>query len=60
MSFWGYQEERCGGTSLDFSKRINETYQFLGIFRLRRLHLTCSVKERSWRFFGSSIDMMQY
>jgi hypothetical protein len=60
MSFWGCQEVKCGGTSLDISKRINETYQFFGIFRLKRIHLTWSVKERSWRFFGGSIDMMQY
>jgi hypothetical protein len=60
LSCWGFPEGKCGGTSLDFSKKINETYRFFSIFRLRRLHLTCSVKERSWGFFGGSIDTMEY
>jgi hypothetical protein len=44
--------EKCGGTSLGFPKKIYESYRFLDFFRIRRLHLTCSVKEGSWRFFG--------
>jgi hypothetical protein len=58
LSCWGCQEVKCGGTSLDFPKKIHESYRFFDFFRLRRLHLTCSVKEGSWRFFGGSIDTM--
>jgi hypothetical protein len=43
-----------------FSKRTNETYRFFGIFRLKRLYLTCFVEERSWGFFGGSIDTVGY
>jgi hypothetical protein len=60
LGCWGCQEGKFSGFSLDFSKRIDETYRFFGIFRLRRLHLACSVKERSWRFFGGSIDTVGY
>jgi hypothetical protein len=38
------------------SLKINETYRFSIIFRLRRLYSICSVKKRSWGFFGGSID----
>jgi hypothetical protein len=48
LGCWGCQEGKYGGISLDFSKKINETYQFFSIFRLKRLHLTCSVKQTSW------------
>jgi hypothetical protein len=48
----GCHEGKCGGTSLDFPKKIHESYRFFDFFRLRRLHFTCSVKERSWRFLG--------
>jgi hypothetical protein len=60
LSCWGCPKGKWGGSSLDFSKKINETYKFFSIFRLRGLHLTCSVKERSWRFFDGSIDTMEY
>jgi hypothetical protein len=46
----------CSGTSLVFSKSLNETYRFLNIFRPRRLHLTSSIELRSWGFFGGSMD----
>jgi hypothetical protein len=29
---------------------------FPSFFRLRRLYSICSVKKRSWEFFGGSID----
>jgi hypothetical protein len=32
LSCWGCQEGVCGGTSLDFPMRNNETYQFFSIF----------------------------
>jgi hypothetical protein len=52
--------EKCGGTCLDFPKKIQKSYRLFNFFRLRRLQLTCSVKEGSWRFFGGSIDTMGY
>jgi hypothetical protein len=33
-----------------FSMSLNETYRFLSIFRLRRLHLTYFIELRSWEF----------
>ncbi len=63
FEFWGMESKllrKGSGFSLDFSKRINETYRFFGIFRLKGLHLTYSVKEKSWRFFGGSVDTVGY
>jgi hypothetical protein len=33
----------------------NQELPAFSIFRLRRLHLTCSVNQSSWGFFGGSI-----
>jgi hypothetical protein len=41
----------CGGTPLVFSKSLNETYRFSAFL---------DSKERSWRFFGGSIDTIRY
>jgi hypothetical protein len=55
LSSWGCWNEQCLGIPGIFSWKITESYRFFGISRVRRLHLACSVKERSWGFFGGSI-----
>ncbi len=43
-----------------FSRNITKRYRFIDTFRHRRLHLNCSVEQRSWGFFGGSIDSSEY
>jgi hypothetical protein len=56
----GLEHELLGmleqGIPTSFSWKITKNYRFFGIFRVRWLHLTCSVELSSWGFFGGSID----
>jgi hypothetical protein len=49
--FWGWESELLGtlegaviGIPAFISWKITKSYRFFGIFRVRRLHLACSVE----------------